>query len=301
MTISELASATTTQPVVKGRKRVRGMTVTRRLQRGLALLLMSIGGAFYLLPLFWMATSSLKTNAEVFAYPPKWFPAVPQWGNYVTAFQLMHFLTLLKNSALITSMTMVGAMLSSSMAAYAFARLRFAGRDIWFMVVLATMMLPGYVTMIPVYVIFRHLHWINTLKPLIVPSFLGGGAFNIFLLRQYLMTIPYDLDDAARIDGCSHYRIYWDILMPLARPALGAIAIFLFIGHWNDFFGPLIYLHSQENFTLALGLYRFRGPYTVEWSYLMAGTLMVASAPLVVFFLFQRYFIEGMVMTGIKG
>ncbi|MGQ9555454.1 MAG: carbohydrate ABC transporter permease [Anaerolineae bacterium] len=301
MTTSELASAATRQPVVKSRKRVRGMTATRRLQRGLALLLMSLGGAFYLLPLFWMATSSLKTNAEVFAYPPKWFPAVPQWGNYVTAFQLMHFLTLLKNSALITSMTMVGAMLSSSMAAYAFARLRFAGRDMWFMVVLATMMLPGYVTMIPVYVIFRHLHWINTLKPLIVPSFLGGGAFNIFLLRQYLMTIPYDLDDAARIDGCSHYRIYWNILMPLARPALGAIAIFLFIGHWNDFFGPLIYLHSQENFTLALGLYRFRGPYTVEWSYLMAGTLMVASAPLIVFFLFQRYFIEGMVMTGIKG
>ncbi|MHB0878266.1 MAG: carbohydrate ABC transporter permease [Anaerolineae bacterium] len=283
------------------RRRSSGMAATRRLQRGLAILVMAIGAAFYVLPLFWMATSSLKTNAEVFAYPPKWFPAVPQWHNYVEAWTLMHFLTLLKNSALITSMTMVGAMLSASMASYAFARLRFTGRDLWFTLVLATMMLPGYVTMIPVYIIFRNLGWINTLKPLIVPAFLGGGAFNIFLLRQYLMTIPYDLDDAARIDGCSHYRIYWNILMPLAKPALGAIAIFLFINHWNDFFGPLIYLHSQENFTLALGLYRFRGPYTAEWNYLMAGTLMVATAPLIIFFLFQRYFIEGMVMSGIKG
>jgi ABC-type glycerol-3-phosphate transport system permease component len=213
----------------------------------------------------------------------------------------MHFPILLKNSLLITTTTIVGAMLSSSMAAYAFARLRFKGRDLWFMIVLATMMLPGYVTMIPVYIIFRHLGWINTLKPLIVPSFLGGGAFYIFLLRQYLMTIPYDLDDAARIDGCSNLRIYWNILMPLARPALGAVAIFLFIGHWNDFFGPLIYLHSQQNFTLALGLYRFKGPYTTEWNYLMAATLMVAVAPLIIFFLFQRYFIEGLVMTGIKG
>jgi multiple sugar transport system permease protein len=277
------------------------MRAARRLQRIAVVAALSIGAFFYLLPLFWMATSSLKTGGEVFAYPPRWLPAEPQWHNYVTAFEQMHFPILLKNSLLITTTTIVGAMLSSSMAAYAFARLRFKGRDLWFMIVLATMMLPGYVTMIPVYIIFRHLGWINTLKPLIVPSFLGGGAFYIFLLRQYLMTIPYDLDDAARIDGCSNLRIYWNILMPLARPALGAVAIFLFIGHWNDFFGPLIYLHSQQNFTLALGLYRFKGPYTTEWNYLMAATLMVAVAPLIIFFLFQRYFIEGLVMTGIKG
>lgn len=277
------------------------MRAARRLQRLAVVATLSAGAFFYLLPLFWMAMSSLKTGGEVFAYPPKWFPSEPQWHNYATAFEQMHFPVLLKNSLLITTTTIVGAMLSSSMAAYAFARLRFKGRDIWFMIVLATMMLPGYVTMIPVYIIFRHLGWINTLKPLIVPSFLGGGAFYIFLLRQYLMTIPYDLDDAARIDGCSNFRIYWNILMPLARPALGAVAIFLFIGHWNDFFGPLIYLHSQKNFTLALGLYRFKGPYTTEWNYLMAATLMVAVAPLIIFFLFQRYFIEGLVMTGIKG
>jgi len=287
-----------------GRRSVRSRSTIsggRRLRMILGLLALCTGAAFYLLPLVWMILSSVKTNAEVFAYPPKWLPARPMWSNYVTAFELMHFPTLLKNSALITTTTIVGAILSSAMAAYGFARLRFKGRDAWFMVVLATMMLPGYVTMIPVYIIFRHLGWINTLKPLIVPSFLGGGAFYIFLLRQYLMTIPYELDDAARIDGCSNYRIFWNILMPLMRPALGAVAIFLFIGHWNDFFGPLIYLHSQENFTLALGLYRFRGPYSVEWSYLMAGTLMVALPPLIIFFLFQRYFIEGMVMTGIKG
>jgi len=301
MAVPNAAIGTGASSLVRPAKRGRGMTATRRLQRALAICTMSFGAIFFLLPLFWMVMSSVKTSSEVFAYPPKWFPASIQWGNYATAFEQMHFLTLLKNSALITSMAMLGALISSSMAAYAFARLRFAGRDLWFMVVLATMMLPGYVTMIPVYVIFRLLGWINTLKPLIIPSFLGGGAFYIFLLRQYLMTIPYDLDDAARMDGCSHYRIYWNILMPLARPALGAAAIFLFIGHWNDFFGPLIYLHSQENFTLALGLYRFRGPYTVEWNYLMAGTLMVAAAPLIIFFVFQRYFIEGMVMSGMKG
>ncbi|MHB0875839.1 MAG: carbohydrate ABC transporter permease, partial [Anaerolineae bacterium] len=174
-------------------------------------------------------------------------------------------------------------------------------RDVIFVIVLATMMLPYSVTMIPVYIIFRHLSMINTLWPLIIPSYFGGGAFNIFLLRQFFMTLPFELDDAAKIDGCSNLRIYWSILLPLTKPALGAIAVFQFVGHWNDFFGPLVYLHSTDKFTLAVGLYRFRGPYTVEWNYMMAATIMVALAPLVVFFLAQRYFIEGVVMSGMKG
>jgi len=196
---------------------------------------------------------------------------------------------------------MIGAIATSSLAAYSFARLRFPARDVIFVIVLATMMLPGWVTLIPVYIIFRNLKMINTLWPLIIPSFFGGGAFNIFLLRQFFMTLPFELDDAAKIDGCSNFRIYWNVLLPLCKPALGAIAVFQFVAHWNDFFGPLIYLHSAEKMTLAVGLYRFKGPFSVEWNYLMAATVMVAVAPIVVYFLAQRYFIEGVVMSGMKG
>jgi multiple sugar transport system permease protein len=233
-------------------------------------------------------------------YPPQWIPEPIVWENYATAMRVMNFPVLLKNTVLVTSLSMVGAMATSALAAYSFARLRFPARDFIFIVVLATMMLPSWVTLIPVYIIFRELGLINTLWPLIIPSFFGGGAFNIFLLRQFFMTLPFELDDAAKIDGCSNFRTFWNILLPLTKPALGAIAVFQFVGHWNDFFGPLVYLHSAEKMTLAVGLYRFKGPFSVEWNYLMAATVMVAIAPIVVYFLAQRYFIEGVVMSGMK-
>lgn len=263
-------------------------------------LLLVAGSVVFIMPFAWMLSTSLKKSGAVFQFPPQWIPDPVVWGNYVTAMKVMDFPVLLKNTVLVTSLSMVGAMATSALAAYSFARLRFPGRDLIFIVVLATMMLPGWVTLIPVYIIFRNLRMINTLWPLIIPSFFGGGAFNIFLLRQFFMTLPYELDDAARIDGCSNFRTFWNILLPLCKPALGAIAVFQFVAHWNDFFGPLVYLHSAEKMTLAVGLYRFKGPFSVEWNYLMAATVMVAIAPIVVYFLAQRYFIEGVVMSGMK-
>lgn len=278
---------------------------TRRSRRRLlpsvfySLLLIS-GSVVFIMPFAWMLSTSLKKSGAVFQFPPQWIPDPIVWENYVTAIRVMDFPVLLKNTVLVTSLSMVGAMATSALAAYSFARLRFPARDVIFVVVLATMMLPSWVTLIPVYIIFRNLKMIDTLWPLIIPSFFGGGAFNIFLLRQFFMTLPFELDDAAKIDGCSNFRTFWNILLPLCKPALGAIAVFQFVGHWNDFFGPLIYLHSAKNMTLAVGLYRFKGPFSVEWNYLMAATVMVAIAPIVVYFLAQRYFIEGVVMSGMK-
>ncbi len=263
-------------------------------------ILLLVGSVIFMMPFVWMLSTSLKASSGVFMYPPQWIPRPAVWENYRIAMGVMGFPVLLKNTVLVTTLSMVGAISTSALAAYSFARLRFPGRDIIFVIVLATMMLPGWVTLIPVYIIFRELAMINTLWPLIIPSFFGGGAFNIFLLRQFFMTLPYELDDAAKIDGCSNFHIFSRILLPLTKPALGAIAVFQFVGHWNDFFGPLIYLHSAEKMTLAVGLYRFRGPFSVEWNYLMAATVVVAIPPIIVYFLAQRYFIEGVVMTGMK-
>jgi ABC-type glycerol-3-phosphate transport system permease component len=188
--------------------------------------------------------------------------------------------------------------------AYAFARLRAPGRDLLFLLVLSTMMLPQQVTMIPRFILFKELGWYNTFKPLIVPAYFGGGAFAIFLLRQFYMTLPLELDDAATIDGCSRFRIFWNIILPLSKPALATIAIFSFFANWNNLMGPLIYLRSEEKRTLALGLTYFRdetGQTMVPWNLLMAVSLTVAVPPLAVFFFFQRTFVQGIALTGIKG
>jgi ABC-type glycerol-3-phosphate transport system permease component len=184
--------------------------------------------------------------------------------------------------------------------AYGFARLRFPGRDTLFILVLATMMIPFQVTLIPQFLIFAYIHWINSFKPLIIPSFFGA-AFNIFLIRQFIMSIPHDLDDAAQIDGCGYFRIYWQIILPLCRPALATVAIFSFMYHWNDFLGPLIYLDSADKRTLSLGLSMFSGYYSVDWNYMMAVSLLVLLPCLLIFFFTQKYFIRGVVISGLKG
>ena len=198
-------------------------------------------------------------------------------------------------------MTIIGTLLSSSLVAYAFACLKWPGRNGVFIFVLATMMLPMQVTMIPLFVLFKNFGWLNTFKPLIVPAFFGGGAFNIFLLRQFFLTIPGELFDAARIDGCSEWRIYWNIVLPLAKPALATVAILTFMMTWNDFFGPLIYLSDKLKGTLALGLAMFVGQHQTEWGMLMAASVMMMIPMIVLFFLFQKYFIKGFMMSGIKG
>ncbi|HZO89479.1 MAG TPA: carbohydrate ABC transporter permease [Chthonomonadaceae bacterium] len=221
--------------------------------------------------------------------------------NYRAAWTAAPFTQFLMNTLIITGLGILGQVLSASLVAFGFARLRWPGRNLLFLVVLATMMLPGEVTMIPTYLIFRRLGWIDTFLPLIVPSFLGGGAFSIFLFRQFFMTLPRELDEAARVDGCSSFAIYWHILMPLCKPILATLAVFSFVANWNDFLTPLIYLNSADKFTLAVGLRFFQGVYNTEMQLLMAASTLVLLPVLLVFFLGQRYFVKSIVLTGIKG
>ena len=247
-----------------------------------------------------MISSSLKPNYQIFEVPPRWIPNPPQWENYSEALTTLPFDRYMVNTAIITALTIVGHVLSCTLIAYAFARLRAPGRDVLFLVVLATMMLPYPVTMVPLYVLFKQLGWINTFLPLTVPAFFGS-AFYIFLLRQFFLTIPPDFEDAAIIDGANTLQILWRVILPLSMPALATVAIFTFQAAWNDFLAPLIYLQKPELYTVTLGLQFFRSTYTTNWAYLMAASLVTSLPVIVVFFLAQRYFIEGITLSGVKG
>ncbi|GAB6283054.1 MAG: carbohydrate ABC transporter permease [Ignavibacterium sp.] len=263
-------------------------------------LLLLLFAAFFIIPFLWVLSTSLKTESEVFVLPIKWIPEKLHFENYAEVFQKMPFLIYLKNSVVITVVTIIGTVLSSSLVAYAFGCLKWPGRDFLFMFILATMMLPIQVTMIPIFVLFKEIGWLNTFKPLTIPAFFGGGAFNIFLLRQFFLSIPKDLLDSARIDGCSELRIYWNIVLPLAKPALATVAILTFMFSWNDFLGPLIYLSDKMKNTLALGLGMFVGQYTTEWTLLMAASILMMIPMILIFFFFQKYFIQGFTMSGLK-
>lgn len=253
-----------------------------------------------LLPFFWMVSTSLKPNEQVYLIPPKWIPNPIVWSNYPRAFSFAPFGLFIKNSIIIAIICVVGVVFSSSLAGYSFAKLRWPGRDIIFFVLLSTMMLPGQVTMIPIFILFKKFGWINTFYPLTVPTFFGGGAFNIFLMRQFFLTIPYELDEAARIDGASFFKIYSSIELPLSIPVITAISIFTFIGAWNDFMGPLIYLNDSSKYTIQLGLRMFQADFSADWSALMAMSIVTALPCIILFFVAQRYFIQGIVLTGLK-
>ena len=274
---------------------------SRQLGRCFVWLVLCAGAVVMMLPFLWLISTSLKETWQVFRYPPQWIPNPVRWSNYPEALTTLPFGLYVKNTLVITVLNMVGILLSSSLCAYGFARLRFPGRDLIFMVLLSTLMLPYAVTMIPSYIIFKYLGWIDTYYPLIVPNWFGGGIFNIFLLRQFFRTIPVELSEAARIDGASEFRIYWQIILPLARPALTVVAIFTFLNNWNDFIGPLIYLSSPEKYTVALGLATFKGLYATQWQYLMAASTVMILPVIALFFLAQRYFVQGIVLTGLKG
>ena len=263
--------------------------------------ILSIGAVIILLPIAWMISTAFKDSGSIFLFPPQWIPNPIQWNNLSKAIGSIPFLTFLKNSLVIVSLGVLGQVCSASIVSYGFARLDFPGRDFLFLLVLSTMMLPGIVTMIPVFMMFKAWGWLNTLKPLIVPSYFGGGAFYIFVMRQFFMTIPFELDEAARIDGCGTFGIFLHILLPLAKPALLTIAIFSFMGFWSDFMGPLIYLNDSAKFTLALGLNLFRGMFQTEWNLLMAASLLMMLPCVVLFFFTQKQFIQGIVVSGIKG
>lgn len=260
-------------------------------------------GAFIMaLPFFWLVSSSLKLEQRVFQFPPQWIPDPIRFENYIEALTYKPFHLYVKNTLIIVLLNEIAVLWSASFCAYGFARIQFQGRDFWFGVVLATMMVPYFVLMVPTFVIFSRLQWIDTFLPLTVPAFFGGGAFNIFLLRQFFRTIPAELADAARIDGCSEFGIYARIMLPLAKPALTTVAIFTFLGGWNDFIGPLLYLNSPEKFTVSIGLATFRSAmYTPRWNLMMAASAAMVFPVILVFFLAQRYFVQGIVMSGLKG
>jgi ABC-type glycerol-3-phosphate transport system permease component len=259
-------------------------------------------GAFVSVPFIWMLSASLKDESQIFASPPIWIPVPVHWHNYPEALVLLPFGTFLKNSAIVTGAAMVGEILSCSLVAYGFARLRFPGKGPLFICVLATILLPIYAIAIPRFILFRTLGWTNTLLPLTVPAFFGGSAFFIFLFRQFFLTIPFELEDAARIDGASTLTCYSRIILPMSKPVLGAVAIFSFVFHWNDFFFPLIYLNTQEHYTLSIGLNMLRvSQGGMRWNYLMAASCAILLPCLLLFFFFQRIFIQGVVFTGVKG
>ncbi|HRW06170.1 MAG TPA: carbohydrate ABC transporter permease [Caldilineaceae bacterium] len=258
-------------------------------------------------PLFWTLMGSLKTPAEMATFPPPWIPSMPQWDNYIRVFEIsrhpVSIWTL--NSTIIVVLGTVGTLVTASLVAYSFARFEYRGRDALFMITLATIMLPAQVTLIPQFVLFHRLGWINTLLPLWVPYWFGGGAFAIFLMRQFFLSLPKDLDEAALIDGASFFRIFWSILLPLCKPVLATLAIIVIIDRWGDFLGPLIYLNSPEKFTISVGLRFFNNTPEVGGEpmqhLLMAACILSMLPVIIIFFVGQRYFVQGIVMSGIKG
>lgn len=254
-----------------------------------------------LLPLIYMVSTSLKAYGEEFSYPIKWIPDPIVWGNYRTVFDRVPVWTFFANTMTVTVLTTVGGLLSSSLVAYGFARMRFPGRDFFFMLMLSGLMLPYMVTLIPQFVLFRNLGWINTLLPLIVPAFFGGHPFYIFLLRQFFKGLPTDLEDAAKLDGAGFFKIWWTVAMPLAKPGLATVAILSILNHWNDFTAPLVYLNTQDNWTLALGIRLFRDQYQVNFNLMMAYAVMMTIPVFTVFFAFQKYFIRGITISGMGG
>lgn len=283
----------------------------RRWTVGLALAWLTLCGlsVLFIVPFLWMLSTSLKDIRDL--YDPGWIPRRLAWENYRDAFSFGLWREWTLNTVIITAVSVFGTVLSTSLVAYSFARLRWPGRNVLFGVVLATMMLPGIVTLIPQFILYSQLpafgfqgsqRWVNTFLPLTVPAF-TGNAFYIFLLRQFMRGIPIELSEAAKIDGASELRTWWSIVTPLTKPALAAIAIFAFQGAWEDFVGPLLYLQREDLYTLQIGLrqFEFAAGGAPNWSWLMAASLVVMLPVVIIFLLFQRYFIEGVTLTGMGG
>jgi ABC-type glycerol-3-phosphate transport system permease component len=262
--------------------------------------IMSIGALIFMLPFLWMISTSLKPSTQVFIYPIQWIPRPPVWRNYIDSLRSAPFGRYYLNTTIITALTVLGTVISSTLSAYGFARLSFKGRDLFFLLILSAMMLPNQVTVIPQFIMFKLLGWLNTFLPLTVPSFFGPPFF-IFLLRQYMLTLPKELDDAAFIDGCSKLQVLVLILLPLLKPAIFTMTILTFLGSWNDFFGPLIYLSDMKKYTVTLGLTLFRGEFATYWNWLMAASIVAILPCLLIFMLAQKYFIQGIALTGLKG
>jgi len=295
---SSLATSDVTIQELKRRAQAR-----RALFRAVAHLALACGSVVMILPLLWLISTAFKKTGQEWAFPPVWIPRPIWWRNYLEAMDVLPvpFYRTVFNTLIITLSATLGTAVSTSLAAFSFARLRFKGRDFMFMLVISSMMLPSVVTMIPTYLIFRTLGWLDTFLPLIVPFWFGSSGFSIFLLRQFFMTIPRDLDEAARIDGASSFRIYWNVILPLARPALATVIIFQILWRWNEFLEPMIYLDNMQNYTIALSLRAFQNVRSQRINYLMALSSLQIAPVMVLFFLAQRCFIRGITLTGMGG
>ena len=276
----------------------------RFVSKALVYLIVVILAVGFMFPYVFALSSSLKTHAEIHLFPPRWLPSRPHWENYPEVFVQVPFARFIFNSVLVVVLAGVGQIASSAIVAYGFARIRFAGRDLMFALVLSTMMLPWVVTIIPTFIMFKYLGWLDTYKPLIVPGYFGT-AFFIFLFRQFFSTIPRALDESATIDGASRLKTFLSIILPLSKPALATVGIFSVMGKWNEFMQPLIFLNTEEKFTVALGLRLFQrtaslGGKPVD-QLLMAASIITTAPTILLFFTMQKYFVQGIVMTGIKG
>jgi multiple sugar transport system permease protein len=268
---------------------------------GLTYTLLIAMAVISLLPFFWMLTSSLKSQSEIFRFPPVWIPADPQWDNYVRAWNAggLNFGLMFINSLKVVVPVTIFTIISASLAAYAFARIQFVGRDVWFGLFLASMMIPTAPTIIPRFILFRELQWLDTLLPLIVPG-LFGSAFAMFLLRQFFLTLPGELEDAMMIDGASRLRIWWQLFLPLSKPIIATLVVFTAQAEYNDFLNPLIYINSADNFTVQLGLASFRGIYQTRYDLLMAASVFTLLPIVVLFLSAQRYFVSSINLSGLK-
>ncbi len=255
----------------------------------------------FIVPLIWVLSSSLKYPAQVFTIPIKWIPDPVQWRNYIDVFDLVPFARYAVNSLIVAGAATLGAVFSSSVVAFSLSRLRWPGRDLVFLMVLGTMMLPSVVTLVPTFIIMKNLGWLNTFLPLIVPSWFGANAFYIFLMRQFMLGVPLALDEAARIDGASSFRIYTQIILPLSKSVIAAVVIFAFLERYNDVLGPAMYLTTEQQYTLSIGLHALSGTYGNYWPYVMAASTLMTLPIVVIFIIFQRQFIQGIQMTGMTG
>lgn len=291
-----------TEPVV-GMKRQSG--TSRSIWATVWLVVLQIFMTFlvisFLVPTFWMISSSLKVSTEVFAHPIVWLPKAPHWNNYVKAFALLPLMTFMTNTLIIVFFAVLGTVVSSALVAYSFARIQWPGRNFWFSLLLATMMLPDVVTLVPRFLIFKNLRWIDTWLPLIVPYWGGIGAIYVFLMRQFFLGIPLELEDASEIDGASRMRVLLQILLPLSKPVIATVAVFALLQHYNDFMNPLIYINSMDKWPLALGIRAYNDSYVKNWEVVFAASTVMLAPMVAIFIMAQRYFVQGIAMTGFGG
>jgi len=291
-----------TEPVV-GMKRQSG--TSRSIWATVWLVVLQVFMTFlvisFLVPTFWMISSSLKVSTEVFAHPIVWLPKDPHWNNYVKAFALLPLMTFMTNTLIIVFFAVLGTVVSSALVAYSFARIQWPGRNFWFSLLLATMMLPDVVTLVPRFLIFKNLRWIDTWMPLIVPYWGGIGAIYVFLMRQFFLGIPLELEDASEIDGASRMRVLLQILLPLSKPVIATVAVFALLQHYNDFMNPLIYINSMDKWPLALGIRAYNDSYVQNWEVVFAASTVMLAPMVAIFIMAQRYFVQGIAMTGFGG